>query len=263
MQDGRAVRVGHGLGVAGGAGGVAHARRVGFLHLGVAGLRLVLHDPGVIVLDPFDRLRQRSQHHDLLDAGAARLDGRNHAREQVLDQEHSVLGVVDDPADLIGVQPDVDGVQHAAHARHAQVGFEVAVGIDGQRGDPLTRLHARRRQRTGQPQGAPGHLAVGGAVRLGHRLALLILARHHQADDLALGEEQAGALDDLGNQQRNIHHGAFHVGSPGKRRSRRGTQRRLERLGIVRARSLAESGAEFGAGPECGPGGVGVVSAPA
>jgi hypothetical protein len=59
--------------------------------------------------------------------------------------------VVDDVGQLLGEQPQVEGVQHRAHRRHGEVRLEVLLGVPQERPDPVALLHAEPGQRPGQP----------------------------------------------------------------------------------------------------------------
>ena len=55
---------------------------------------------------------------------------------------HAVLGVIDDPDDLLGKQPRIDGVVDRADAEDAVPGFEMPPGVPGQRRDAVAELDA-------------------------------------------------------------------------------------------------------------------------
>ena len=65
--------------------------------------------------------------------GQRRQDGR-------VDQDDPVLPVVHDVGQLLGEQPQVQGVQDGAHRRHGEVGLEVLLGVPQERPDPVA-LH--------------------------------------------------------------------------------------------------------------------------
>src|SRR5690606_24020154 len=49
----------------------------------------------------------------------------------------AVFGMIDDPCDLLGKQPRIDGVVDRADAEDAVPGFEMAPRVPGQRGDAV------------------------------------------------------------------------------------------------------------------------------
>ena len=83
-------------------------------------------------------------------------------QQDVVDDEEAVLGVVRDPADLVGRKPQVQRVHHAARRRNAEIAFEVRVVVPAQRRDAVALLQAGGEQR-GARAGARG----GGNPRSG------------------------------------------------------------------------------------------------
>lgn len=78
-------------------------------------------------------------HHDI---GVDRLElGRELAdqrREGHIEEQHPVLGVVDDVDDLLGEEPRVDGVHDRPGARHAEVQRQVAIAVPRECRDPVS-----------------------------------------------------------------------------------------------------------------------------
>jgi hypothetical protein len=73
-----------------------------------------------------------------------------HQREKAhVEGKDLVFGVVDDPGDLVGMQPWIDGVQHAAGARDAVVQLQVAIAVPGNGGHAIGHRQALRVQRVG------------------------------------------------------------------------------------------------------------------
>ncbi len=114
VQVGRPLGVGDPLGVAGGPRCVAVHHRRTFVH----------QLPTRHRIDPVDELLVGDRpvqpggvgpHHDhRLEVGQRRKDRFDHAHQVRVDEQHPILGVVDDVADLVGEEPDVDGVTHEA-----------------------------------------------------------------------------------------------------------------------------------------------------
>ena len=67
-----------------------------------------------------------------------------------IDEQQSVLGVVDDVFDLLREQPRVDRVQYGAHAGDRVVKLQVPVVVPGERADTVAGSDPRRLQRIGQ-----------------------------------------------------------------------------------------------------------------
>ena len=78
--------------------------------------------------------------------------------ERAVDDDDLVLGVVDDVGELLGEQPDVEGVQDRAHGRHGQVRLEVALVVPAERPHPVARTHPEPPERRRQLLGPAGHL---------------------------------------------------------------------------------------------------------
>src|ERR1700751_4326819 len=114
MQRNGAMRVENALGLAGGAGGVAHGGSLVFGEVGVVGLACICQKG-------FVRLSARRL------ASAAVLDYENafemnlraelleDVEQNVVYDEKAVLGVVDDVGDLFRIQAQVQGVHDGAH----------------------------------------------------------------------------------------------------------------------------------------------------
>lgn len=81
--------------------------------------------------------------------------------QQLVDQEEAVLGVVDDEGDLVGEEPDVDGVQHRPHAGHGEVGGEMIGVVPAVGADDVTLGDAESFEADRQPIGALGDLGKG------------------------------------------------------------------------------------------------------
>jgi hypothetical protein len=73
--------------------------------------------------------------------------------ERLVHEEHAVGRVVHDVADLLREEPDVDGVQHGARRRHAEVELEMAMRVPRERADAVAGLDAERPERVRRPRG--------------------------------------------------------------------------------------------------------------
>ena len=171
VQHGRAVRVDDALGRAGRAARVTHGGGgalvdVGEDEAGVAGLDQILVGeralPGSFGVG----------HHDLvLDA----VEARHLAGERRIEEDDPVLGVIDDVAEVLLEQADVERVEHRAHRGHGEVQLEVAEGVPAERGDPVAGADAELVQRRGETARARHNVAVGASLDAGrgdaHHLA--------------------------------------------------------------------------------------------
>src|SRR5260370_1103417 len=81
--------------------------------------------------EPAGAARPHDDH--MLSGLELRRDLLEHGRQDILDEDHPVLGVIGDPGNLVGMQADVQGMQDRPHARHAEVQLEVARRIEAER----------------------------------------------------------------------------------------------------------------------------------
>jgi hypothetical protein len=72
------------------------------------------------------------------------LDGAElveHRREQpgqrTVDEQDAILGMVDDPGQLLGDEPQVQRVQDRSHARDGEVGLEMLLVVPAERRHPV------------------------------------------------------------------------------------------------------------------------------
>ena len=79
---------------------------------------------------------------------------RQQAEQRAVDEDHLVVGVVDDVRQLLGEQPDVQRVQHTPGARRGEVQLEVAGGVPGERGHPAVGGDAERVEHAAEAAGA-------------------------------------------------------------------------------------------------------------
>ena len=146
MQHVGAVRIEHALGIAGGAGGVAHAGRGVLVERLPGEVAVGFGDPFLIGHGIFQRGRRHmrgvGQDHILLDR--LKLVGElfQDRHESEIDHHDAIFGVIDDPADLVGEQPRIDGVIDGADAHDAVPGFEMPPCVPRQRRHPVAELDA-------------------------------------------------------------------------------------------------------------------------
>ena len=146
VQHVGAMRIQHAFRIARGAGGVAH-RGCGIL-VKVLPLELAVgfRDPVLIG----DRVLQRGlRHMRLVGEHDVALDARQLVGDLFQDRHegdvghhHAVLRMIDDPGDLVGEQPRIDGVADRADSHDAVPGFEMAPGVPGDGGDAVAELDA-------------------------------------------------------------------------------------------------------------------------
>ncbi len=212
VQVHRAVAVGDPLGLARGAARVADR----------GGRPLVDHRPGEdrgrrgeCLGVGQDRLAGRLERCEVSLAGDQHVRDRRHQcerrrqhRQQAgVGENHPVVGVGGDEAELLRRQPDVQRVQDSAHGRHGEVGLEVLLVVPHERRDPLVAGDPQCPQRIRRPAGPLGDLAVACPPA---RAAGAGAGDHH-----AVGERRGGGPHHRGDGERDVLHGALHGRPPG------------------------------------------------
>ena len=93
----------------------------------------------------------------------------------LVDDDHTVLGVGGDVAQLVWVQTRVERVDHRSHQRNREVQLEVLGLVPKQCRDPIAIADAQVGEPAGEPPGTPGALAKGRAMQ-----GALGTTRHHR-----------------------------------------------------------------------------------
>ena len=75
-----------------------------------------------------------------------------------VEDDHLVLGVIGDVGELLGEQPDVERVEHGAHARHRQVRLHMALVVPHEGADPVPGSNAEFGEGGGELIGPVGDL---------------------------------------------------------------------------------------------------------
>ena len=205
MQYIGAVRIDDALGIAGSAGGVTHAGGVVFVDLLPVVVAVALRQPCLVGDSVLQRRRRhvRVIGHDDVALDLRQLVGElfEERHEGEVRHHDAVLGVIDDPDDLLGEQPRVDGVIDAAASHTAVPGFKMPPGVPRQRRDAVAGLDARAFELLGDAQGAVAHLRIiGGVYRPFDR------AGNH----LPFGVVGGGVVDDPVTEQRPVLHETEH-----------------------------------------------------
>ncbi len=167
MQPRRAVRVDDALGIARRAARVTHRR----------GTVLVVDVPldrrrggqQVLVLQQLGSgaglgelaLRPSSITTMCLTVSNVSTNGHSDTEQRLVDEDHLVLGVVDDVRQLIGEEPDVQRVQHATATGRGEVELEVTCRVPRKRGDASARGDTEGVEHAAQPPGSRRPIAVG------------------------------------------------------------------------------------------------------
>jgi hypothetical protein len=67
-------------------------------------------------------------------------------QQHIVDDQEPVLSVSCDPADLIGREPQIQGVQDTAGGWYAEIAFQVGMVVPAKRGNPVALGEAERLQ---------------------------------------------------------------------------------------------------------------------
>ena len=129
------------------------------------------------------------------------LDQRGQAR---VDDQRAVACVRGDVADVVGMEAQIERVQHETSARNAEVRLQMLVVVPAQRRNAVTALEAHLSKRNRKLFRAARHVGVGVAVE---RLV------GQTGNDLLLPEVRLRALQQRRNRQREVHHQAVHRSS--------------------------------------------------
>ena len=200
-----AVRVDDPLGPPGGARGVADAAGIALVEcgqvvVGIAGRQQVL--VALVALRYRLAGKRRHEHPLRRDLGPDLLEQR---QQHVVHDHETVARVIGDIGDVVGVEAEVQGVQHAAGAGDAEIGLLVRIVVPHHGGHRLAPLEPRTRKRRGKLPRAAAKIAVAVAVQRLVRQA---------GDDLALAEQRAGPLQVMRQRERVVHHRRAHRSPP-------------------------------------------------
>ena len=160
MQVQRALAQRDALGQARGAARVEQLGDRVLVHLGMTGLGRAARQQRLVLVSRH-ATRLALEHHEpraRRELWGDRLDQRG----EVAVEEHDLRArVIEDVRDLVGRQPDVDGVEDGTGLEHAEVGLEEVVGVVGDERHPVAGRHAEADERVGQPVRPLGPRVVG------------------------------------------------------------------------------------------------------
>ena len=131
--------------------------------------------------------------------------GQSSPSQRPVDEDHLVLGVVDDVGELLGEQPDVERVQHPAAARRGEVELEVAGGVPAEGGDPAVgaRCRGRRARRRG-----------GGCARPTRRRCARSMPAAVAVTISLSGKRRSARCEEVRQRERAVLHQALHRAIP-------------------------------------------------
>ena len=198
IEEGAAVVVDDALGVAGGAGGVVEADRLPLVVRPLPGEFRVALGEQRLVVERADRLAFavfRVVDVDHQDRPAEHGDGgMHHLVELAVGDQHLGFAVLQHEGDRFGVQAHIEGVEHRADHRHAEVRLEHRRDVGQHHRHGVALANAAAGQRRGQAPAAPvgfAPVATDGAVDHGE----------------AFGIDAGGALDEAERREGKMVHG--------------------------------------------------------
>ena len=140
-------------------------------------------------------------HQDHMSDGFEAIHQRpDQAGHRVVQEDHLVLGVVHDVVELLGEETQVEGVGDPAAARWGEVELQVAGGVPREGGHPTALPDAQVVKDAAESAGPLTPFGVADPFASGRG----------GGDHLLVGEQAGGAVEDMDQRQRCIHHQAIH-----------------------------------------------------
>jgi hypothetical protein len=130
-------------------------------------------------------------------------------QQHAIDDHHPIVSVVDNEGELVGMQPQVERVEHASGQRNCEVCFEMLIVVPRQRGDPVAGLDAETLQGVCKAPRAGGEIAVRVPMDRPVRAA---------CDDRSPWEDSLRVTEDRRQREREVHHQAPHAADSRSRR---------------------------------------------
>ena len=194
------VRIEHALGLSGRAGGVAHRRGRALVRIGDRLERVGVSQEGLVLEIP-GRNAASGAHDDRARDTGSRRHLFPERQQRLVHQHEAIVRIVDDEGDFVGMEPEVQCVQHAAGERDREIRLEVLEVIPPERGNAVAGADAKPVKGAGQAPDAAREVRVGVPVKRPVRPA-----RH----DLAAGMDLLRVTEDGRQRQRKVHHQAVH-----------------------------------------------------
>ena len=130
-----------------------------------------------------------------------------HRNQRAVDDDDPIVGVIDHEGELLGKQPDVEGMHHRPHGRDGQVALQVLLVIPGEGANPLVAADAERAQCVGQLCRPPAYIGKGGhpgGELPGGRVVGV------EGGDTGIGVDRDAPGEDGSNGESKVLHGAEH-----------------------------------------------------
>src|ERR1700738_3840080 len=113
--------------------------------------------------------------------------------------------MVDHEGQLLGEEPDVEGVHHRPHGRNGQVRLEMLLVVPAERADPVALAYPKPAEASAQPLDSLGDLAEGRSSHPGPV----------ECRNLAAMMDCLAVTEDMRNREGKILHRALHGTSRG------------------------------------------------
>ena len=178
------------------------------------GLVLTLHPPailivrcrhqGLVIMDPARKFgRGRAllavEEHEMVDPADLLAQAFHQRQQRCVDEDHLVLGMVDDVGQLIRKEANVEGVYDRACARRAEVEFNMLVVVPSKGADSVAGLHTQSFEHIAEPL----HPTIEVTVRI-----LVERAVRQFGLDLLVRIESIPVFQNAVNRELIVHHQA-------------------------------------------------------
>ncbi len=194
------MAVDHALGIAGGAGGVAHGGGGALVEIGPGELGLFGGEKFFVAEKVVGQAGRIAHDDDVFDGPKVFRDAGERRIERCVDEDDAVFAVIDDEGELVREQSDVQRVDDGAHRRNGVVGFEMLLGVPAEGADAISRADAEALKRACEAADAVAHFAEGGAAGM----------VAHPSNDFALGMYPDTVLKDGADGELKVRHRGRH-----------------------------------------------------
>ena len=153
MQHQRPMRIENALGLPRRSRRIAHRGRAALVVQVGERLRLRRREQRLVVDRPFGNDAILRHDDDVLERHSTRelLERRP---EHIVDDRDTIAGVVGDVGQVVGMETQVERMQHEPRCRQAEVRFEVTLMIPRERGDAIAGLESEPAERSAESSGA-------------------------------------------------------------------------------------------------------------
>ena len=200
MEHERTVGIQDALGLARGAGGVAHCCSRTFVGIRNPAQRFSIVEQRLVFEIPRRHGLCGADHNRAIDPGS-----RGHLlpeRQQLLVDKHdAIVRIVDDEGELVGVEAEVERVQHGACQRDTEVRLEMLEMVPAECGHPVARTDVETQKGAGQTSRPSAEVGVRVAMQRPVRAAC-----HH----VAARKYLLRVAEDRRQRERKVHHQTVH-----------------------------------------------------